>query len=89
MSRLKERYQKEVAPALKKEFGYGNVMAIPRIEKVVVNMGLGEATSNAKLTATMGAERSELARERLGNASSVIGVGEGLGVGTGVGDALC
>ena len=44
MSRLKETYQKEVVPALKKEFGYGNVMAIPRIEKVVVNMGLGEAT---------------------------------------------
>jgi len=55
MSRLKERYQKEVAPALKKEFGYGNVMAIPRIEKVVVNMGLGEATSNAKVVDT-GAE---------------------------------
>ena len=55
MSRLKERYQKEVAPALKKEFGYTNVMAIPKIEKVVVNMGLGEATSNAKL-ADVGAD---------------------------------
>ena len=55
MSRLKERYQKEVAPALKKEFGYGNVMAIPRIEKVVVNMGVGVATSNAKL-ADVGAD---------------------------------
>ena len=52
MSRLKERYQKEVAPALKKEFGYTNVMAIPKIEKVVVNMGLGEATSNAKVVDT-------------------------------------
>ena len=49
MSRLKERYQSEVAPALKKEFGYGNVMAIPKIEKIVVNMGLGEATQNAKI----------------------------------------
>src|ERR687888_2018107 len=49
MSRLRERYEKEVAPALKKEFGYGNVMAIPRIEKIVVNMGLGEATQNAKI----------------------------------------
>ena len=49
MNRLKERYQKDVVPALKKEFGYGNVMAIPRLEKVVVNMGLGEATSNAKI----------------------------------------
>ena len=55
MSRLKDRYQKDVMPALKKEFGYHNVMAIPRIEKVVVNMGLGEATSNAKIADT-GAE---------------------------------
>ena len=55
MSRLKDRYQKEVAPALKKEFGYRNVMAIPKLEKVVVNMGLGEATSNAKL-ADVGAD---------------------------------
>ena len=52
MSRLKERYEKEVAPALQKEFGYRNVMAIPKIEKVVVNMGLGEATSNAKIVDT-------------------------------------
>ena len=55
MSRLKDRYSKEVAPALKKEFGYANVMAIPKIEKVVVNMGLGEATQNAKL-ADVGAD---------------------------------
>ena len=59
MSRLKERYQKDVVPALTKEFGYKNVMAVPRIEKVVVNMGLGEATSNAKLV-DVGAD--ELAR---------------------------
>jgi large subunit ribosomal protein L5 len=52
MSRLKDRYAQDVVPALKKEFGYGNVMAIPRIEKVVVNMGLGEATQNAKIVDT-------------------------------------
>jgi large subunit ribosomal protein L5 len=52
MSRLRERYSKEVAPALAKEFGYKNVMAIPKIEKVVVNMGLGEATGNAKIVDT-------------------------------------
>ena len=52
MSRLKDRYTKDVAPALKKEFGYKNVMAIPKIEKVVVNMGLGEATGNAKIVDT-------------------------------------
>jgi large subunit ribosomal protein L5 len=49
MSRLREKYAKEVVPALRKEFGYGNVMAIPKLEKVVVNMGLGEATQNAKI----------------------------------------
>ena len=59
MSRLKERYDKEVVPALKKEFGYKNVMAVPKIENVVVNMGLGEATSNAKII-EVGAD--ELAR---------------------------
>ncbi|MEO7276120.1 MAG: 50S ribosomal protein L5 [Vicinamibacterales bacterium] len=52
MSRLKERYEKDVAPALRKEFCYSNVMAIPRIQKVVVNMGLGEATQNAKIVDT-------------------------------------
>ena len=52
MSRLKERYQKEVSPALKKEFGYKNIMAVPKVTKVVVNMGLGEATSNAKVVDT-------------------------------------
>jgi large subunit ribosomal protein L5 len=52
MSRLKERYQQDVVPALKKEFGYSNVMAVPKIQKVVVNMGLGEATSNVKIIDT-------------------------------------
>ncbi len=49
MSRLQERYVNEVMPALRSEFGYKSVMAIPRVEKIVVNMGLGEATQNAKL----------------------------------------
>ena len=47
--RLKERYQKEIVPALVKEFGYGNPMAVPRLCKIVINMGLGEAIQNAKL----------------------------------------
>ena len=49
MSRLKEKYLEDVVPVLRKEFGYKNVMAIPKVEKVVVNMGLGEATQNVKL----------------------------------------
>jgi large subunit ribosomal protein L5 len=52
MTRLKEKYLKEVVPALQKEFGYKNVMAVPKIEKVVVNMGLGEATANTKIIDT-------------------------------------
>jgi len=59
MPRLKERYIKEVVPALTKEFGYANVMAVPKITKVVVNMGLGEGTQNSKIVDT-GAE--ELAK---------------------------
>ncbi len=49
MARLKEKYRGEIAPALAKEFDIKNKMAIPKIEKIVVNMGLGEASSNAKI----------------------------------------
>ncbi len=49
MSRFKERYQETVVPSLVKEFGYTNVMAVPKVQRVVVNMGLGEATQNVKL----------------------------------------
>jgi len=59
MNRLRTRYVNDVMPALRKEFGYANVMAIPRVTKVVVNMGLGEGTQNAKIVDT-GAE--ELAK---------------------------
>lgn len=59
MNRLRERYQKDVVPALMKEFGYGNVMAVPRVQKVVLNMGLGEATQNVKI---IDAGHDEIAR---------------------------
>ena len=49
MARLKERYQKDIAPALAKEFRIKNPMAIPRLDKIVVNMGMGEAIANAKV----------------------------------------
>lgn len=49
MARLKEKYRKDIAPALAKEFGITNAMAIPKIEKVVVNMGVGEAIGNSKI----------------------------------------
>ncbi|HEX8028116.1 MAG TPA: 50S ribosomal protein L5 [Vicinamibacterales bacterium] len=55
MVRLRDKYRGEVIPALQKEFGYKNIMAVPKVTKVVVNMGLGEATQNAKVIDT-GAE---------------------------------
>jgi len=64
MTRLKERYLKEVAPALAKEFGYKNVMAIPKLEKLVVNMGLGEATQNVKLIDTGADEVGRITGQR-------------------------
>lgn len=49
MARLKEHYRKTVVPALIKEFGYNNIMAVPKLEKITINMGVGEATQNPKL----------------------------------------
>jgi large subunit ribosomal protein L5 len=64
MNRLREKYQKDAIPALKKEFGYANIMAVPRIEKVVVNMGLGEATANAKIIDTGADELSRITGQK-------------------------
>ena len=55
-ARLKQRYQKEVGPAIAKEFGIKNPMAIPRLEKIVINMGMGEAIANAKILDTAAEE---------------------------------
>ena len=59
MSRLKERYKKELIPSLMKLYGYKNIMQIPRLDKVVLNIGLGEAVQNAK--ALEAAERDLMA----------------------------
>jgi large subunit ribosomal protein L5 len=48
MNRLQERYREEVVPALRRDFGYGNPNQVPRLDKIVVNVGLGEALKNAK-----------------------------------------
>ena len=64
MSRLKEKYLTEVVPALTKEFGYKNVMAVPRITKVVVNMGLGEGTQNAKIVDTGAEELTKITGQK-------------------------
>ncbi|MBC5715323.1 50S ribosomal protein L5 [Roseburia sp. BX1005] len=49
MSRLKDQYQNEIVDALTKKFGYKNIMEVPKLDKIVVNMGVGEAKENAKL----------------------------------------
>jgi large subunit ribosomal protein L5 len=64
MNRVKERYLRDVVPALMKEFGYTNVMAVPKITKVVVNMGIGEATQNAKIADIAQDELGRIAGQR-------------------------
>ncbi len=49
MARLKEQYQNEMVDALMKKFGYKNVMQVPKLDKIVINMGVGEAKENAKV----------------------------------------
>ncbi len=62
--RLKELYQKEVVPALVKQFNYPNRMAVPRLRKIVVNMGLGEASQNAKLLDSATLELGQITGQR-------------------------
>jgi large subunit ribosomal protein L5 len=64
MSRLNEKYRKDVVPVLKKEFGIDNVMAVPKIEKVVLNMGVGEAITNVKIVEAAAEELTKIAGQR-------------------------
>ena len=63
-SRLHLKYGKEVVPALVKHFNYTNVMAVPKLEKIVINMGLGEATANAKIMDVAVGELGQIAGQR-------------------------
>jgi len=63
-SRLRVRYGKEVIPALMKHFTYTNVMAVPKLEKIVINMGLGEAIQNAKILDTAADELGRISGQR-------------------------
>ena len=63
-ARLRERYVTDVVPTLRKEFGYKNIMAVPRVTKVVVNMGLGEGTQNAKIVDTGADELSKITGQK-------------------------
>lgn len=64
MSRLHDRYRKDVVPALTKRFGYTNTMAVPRVSKVTLNIGLGEAIANVKLLDTAAAELGQIAGQK-------------------------
>jgi large subunit ribosomal protein L5 len=71
MARLKDRYNEEIAPALKERFGIENTMRIPRLEKIVVNMGVGEASQNSRALdgamedlATITGQKAQLRRAR-------------------------
>ncbi len=63
-ARLREKFEKEVAPALMKEFDIRNPMAVPRLHKIVVNMGVGEATQNAKVLDPAVQELAQLAGQK-------------------------
>jgi large subunit ribosomal protein L5 len=86
MSRLKEKYHREIVPIMTKEFGYRNIMEVPKPEKVVLNMGLGEAIHNIKILdsaveelALIGTQRPVVTRARRSIAS--FKVREGMPIG--------
>jgi large subunit ribosomal protein L5 len=64
MARLKDHYKKTAVPVLIKEFGYPNVMAVPKLEKITINIGLGEATQNPKLMDGAVAELAQVAGQK-------------------------
>jgi large subunit ribosomal protein L5 len=64
MARLKEVYIKEIIPQLMKEFGYKNVMQVPKLEKIVINMGLGEAIQNVKILDSAAEEISSISGQK-------------------------
>ena len=63
-SRLNDKYRKDVVPVLKKEFGIDNPMAVPKIEKIVLNMGVGEAIQNVKIVEAAAEELTKIAGQR-------------------------
>jgi large subunit ribosomal protein L5 len=63
-ARLRDKYQKEIRPSLQKELGVSNPMAVPRLEKIVLNMGLGEATQNVKIMDPLVADLAAIAGQK-------------------------
>ena len=64
LSRLKEQYQNEIVDAMIKKFGYKNIMEVPKLDKVVINMGVGEAKENAKLLESAIADMEKIAGQK-------------------------
>ncbi len=64
MARLKDHYKKDIAPALMKKFGYKSVMQIPRLEKVVINVGCGEARDNSKVIDAVMSDLAQITGQR-------------------------
>lgn len=64
MNTLQKKYQEEIIPAMMKAFSYGNVMEVPRLEKIVVNMGLGEALTNARILDTSMEELAQITGQK-------------------------
>ena len=65
MSRLKEQYQNEIVDAMIKKFGYKNIMEVPKLDKVVINMGVGEAKENAKVLESAIADMEKMANFKI------------------------
>ena len=63
-SRMHEKYSKETVPALMKRFGWKNVMAVPKVSKITVNIGLGEASQNVKLLDTAAVELGQITGQK-------------------------
>ena len=64
MARLKKRYRGEVVPSMQKDFSYKNLMQVPRLEKIVVNMGLGEAVQNSKVIDSAAGELGQITGQK-------------------------
>ncbi|PYZ95645.1 50S ribosomal protein L5 [Alteribacter lacisalsi] len=64
MSRLKERYKQEIVPSLTEKFNYSSVMAVPKIDKIVINMGIGDAVQNSKVLDKAVEELTELSGQK-------------------------
>jgi len=86
-ARLRKRYRQEVVPALMKRFGYTNLLQVPRLEKVVINMGLGEAVANVKVIdlaveelATISGQRPVVTRAKKSEAAFKLRAGMPIGV---------